>query len=456
MLALDEYIILDTETTGSRPLHDRIIEIGLHHIKAGKVLQTWHSFINPQTPLPTFIQQLTGITPELLTSAPTYGEVANELYKILQGKVLVAHNARFDYSFLKNEFSRFGLDYKAKTLCTVKLSRYLFPEEKKHNLGVIIERFNLQAPLRHRALADVETLQGFLTHIAQAFSETEIADATKACLIMHCLPANISSTQIKSIPNTPGVYRFYGENGALLYVGKSINLKDRILSHFAADHTSTKELRLGQQVHKIDYIETGGELGALLLEAKLIKSHQPIFNQQLRRTRTLFGFKLSKTPEGYYQIKVIPLTKILPQDIPNIYGIFKQKRQALEKLSSLVKELGLCAKLLNLEKTKSACFQHQLKVCQGACVNKIDVKEYNDKLLLALEASRLQAWPYPGPIILEEKNKASNKNLYYLVNQWCYIAHSSSRAFLEKMQLDDYVYEFELDVYRILLKHMTN
>jgi DNA polymerase-3 subunit epsilon len=202
MLTLDEYIILDIKTTGCRPLYDRIIEIGLQHIKNNQILQTWHTLINPEISIPVFIQHLTEITNEKVSAAPLYTEIADDLYQILQGKILVAHNARFDYSFLKNEFNRCGYLYRTKTLCTVKLARHLFPNENKHNLDAIIQKFNIKTSIRHRALADIAILQQFLTHITNLFSKNEISAAIKICLSNPSLTTHITPSYLKKIPNT--------------------------------------------------------------------------------------------------------------------------------------------------------------------------------------------------------------------------------------------------------------
>lgn len=260
---LEEFIIADTETTGCNPMIDRITEIAFYHIKNGCLIKSWSSLINPQQSIPPYVQQLTGISNLLVRGAPSFTDIAHNLFHDFQGKILVAHNAKFDYGFLKNEFKRCGFSYRAKTLCTVKLSRLLFPEENKHSLDAIIHRTAIKVNARHRAMADTEALFMFLKFITENLSSEKLGIAIKEILAINSLPTHITKKCLNAIPKSAGVYRFYNEDGALLYIGKSISLRDRVLSHFASHHTSNKEMQLAQQVHHIDWIETAGELGAL-------------------------------------------------------------------------------------------------------------------------------------------------------------------------------------------------
>jgi DNA polymerase-3 subunit epsilon len=159
-------VFLDLETTGINPLHDRIIEIGLCEVVNGEVLEEWTTLVNPRRPFSPFIEKLTGITPAMVAGAPTFAEIGEELHEKLVGKVLVAHNARFDYGFLKSEFHRLAITFQELTLCTVKLSRALFPQYAKHSLDSLIERHGLNSANRHRALGDVRVVREFLGRIS--------------------------------------------------------------------------------------------------------------------------------------------------------------------------------------------------------------------------------------------------------------------------------------------------
>ena len=163
---------LDVETTGADPREDRITEVGLVLADDGVPIEEWSSLINPAREIPHGIETLTGITNEMVASAPGFAEVSLDLAARLENRLLVAHNARFDYAFLRHEFRRAGLPFEARVLCTVRLSRALFPQHRHHNLDAVIERFGLTCETRHRALPDARVLVG----LAHAFAR-EVPEA---------------------------------------------------------------------------------------------------------------------------------------------------------------------------------------------------------------------------------------------------------------------------------------
>lgn len=261
---------VDLETTGTTASVDRITEVGVILVD-GSGVQEWSMLINPETRISAFIERLTGITNEMVANAPTFAEIAQRLYCMLDGRFFIAHNARFDYGFLKQSFQREGYNFQATTICTVKLSRRLFPGHPKHNLDSLIERHGLQVNGRHRALADAQLIYQFWQKIQQQRPSTEVNAAIKALTGRPTIPVYLNEQVLDSLPQGPGVYLFYGENELPLYVGKSVNIRQRVLSHFSGDISSAKGMSLSQQVRRIDYIETGGEIGALLKEAELVK-----------------------------------------------------------------------------------------------------------------------------------------------------------------------------------------
>ena len=207
-----------------------------------------------------------------VADAPPFASVAAETLRRLEGRLFIAHNARFDYGFLKNEFKRLGVTFRASVLCTVKLSRTLFPEHKRHNLDSLIERHNLATDARHRALADAQLIRQFWQKIHVDRSNDEIEAALKAQNARPSLPPHLDPGIVDELPDTPGVYLFYADNNLPLYVGKARDIRQRVLSHFSADHASAREMNLAQQVRRIDWIETAGEIGALLKDCLLYTS----------------------------------------------------------------------------------------------------------------------------------------------------------------------------------------
>lgn len=274
--------IVDLETTGAHPVHDRVTEIAVLEVDRGEVAAEWSTLVNPQTAIPAAIQALTGITNDMVAGAPTFGQLAGELHERLAGRVFVAHNARFDYGFLRQEFERAGIRFQARTLCTVKLSRRLYPEHARHNLDSVMARHHLACEARHRALGDAQVVWRFLQAAARERGVDALATAARQLARQTTLPPYIDRAAIDAIPEAPGVYLFYGEGGTPLYVGKSIAMRSRVLQHFSDGLRSSKEMQLAREVRSIEWQRTAGELGALLREAELVKTLLPVFNRRRR------------------------------------------------------------------------------------------------------------------------------------------------------------------------------
>ncbi len=453
---INEYIFIDTETTGCRPTLDRVIDIGFYHVIDNEIVHQWQQLINPEIAIPVNIQRLTGITDDMVADAPLFADIASELASMIKGKIFVAHNARFDYAFIRNEMKRVGISFQAKTLCTVKLSRKLFPQEQRHNLDVIATRFNLEVTTRHRALADADLLVQFFKQLPDHIPADKLNEILNKTLKEHILPDGIAKETIQELPETAGVYRFYGESGALLYVGKSNCIRDRVLSHFSGDHLSNKEMQLSQQVKSIDYIATAGELGALLKEAQLIKFDKPIFNRKLRLHKNLFTWELQSAAQNYHTLKVIPCDDVTANNLNSIYGLYRLKRSADQALRELANEYSLCPKLLGLEKAKGACFYHQINKCKGACVKKEPVEMYNLRLELAISGLRYQTWPYPGKIAIKEKCSETDRIEFHIIEQWCYLTTVKDMTDIYDKSSTREILGFDLDIYKLLVKYIMN
>jgi DNA polymerase III subunit epsilon len=443
---------LDLETTGATPLSDRITEIGLVRVENGVEVSRWQTLVNPETPIPPFIQRLTGITNEMVKDAPTFAEVAGELATYLDGAVMAAHNARFDLGFLKSEYRRIGQTLKQKVLCTVKLSRQLYPQYHRHSLNAIMERHQLTTEMRHRAMGDVELMLGFVKSATSELGLEKIQEIASKIIKQPSLPIGVASELIDDLPDTSGVYLFYGENDLPLYIGKSINIRERVLSHFSSDHSSTKEMRLSQELKRIEWIETAGELGALLLESRLIKERQPIYNRQLRRERQLCSWQIAKDADSIPLVTLVNQSEIVPEILGDLFGTFRSKKQATEALRQIATEHQLCQKLLGLESGKGACFASQLKRCNGACSGKEDKKIHYLKLLQALTKHRLKVWPYNNKISIKEYNSITGKTDIHIFDQWCHLGTVNNAAEYEELLNTKTIFAFDLDSYKLILK----
>ncbi|NJD24280.1 MAG: ethanolamine utilization protein [Betaproteobacteria bacterium] len=440
---------VDLETTGATATADRITEIGIIEVDPDGRLREWQQLVNPESRIPPFIEQLTGISNDMVADAPPFAAVAGETLRRLEGRLFIAHNARFDYGFLKNEFKRIGIAFRAPVLCTVKLSRLLYPEYHRHNLDSLVERHGLQVDGRHRALADARLIHQFWAKIRVDRSSDDIEAALKKLCARPSLPPHLDAGVLDDLPDTPGVYLFYGENELPLYVGKAKDLRRRVLSHFAADHASAKEMSLAQQVRRIDWIETAGEIGALLKEAALVKSLLPTHNRQLRRNEDACTWTLADEGEGWLRPQLAWARDLDFGLATSCYGLFKNSKEATTVLRGLAESHNLCDVLLGLEKAKPGkpCFGHQLRRCRGACIGHEPLALHTMRLVAALTALKLAAWPFPGPAVIREGEEA------HLVDGWRYLGTASSDDALREL-LDTGRPQFDRDTYRILARHV--
>ena len=435
---------VDLETTGATASLDRITEIGIILVDESGV-QEWSSLVNPETRISGFTESLSGISNEMVANEPRFCDLANRVYKMLEGRIFVAHNARFDYAFLKQSFMREGIDFSAKTLCTVKLSRRLYPGYSKHNLDTLIERHGLKVSGRHRALADAQLIHQFWEKIQATIPQETIQSALKALLGRPSTPMHIDLTMIDGLPEAPGVYLFYGENDLPLYVGKSVNIRQRVMSHFTADVTSAKEMSLSQQVSRIEHIRTGGEIGALLQEAALVKKLQPTHNRQLRRNNELCSIQLKEVSEGL-KVHVAYANELDFATTSNLYGLFKSKREALKALTEIAGEHNLCKAIIGLEKVKvgSPCFGRQLKKCRGACIGDEARLAHDARLLAGLGKLKIRTWPFDGPAYIKEGEEM------LLIENWAYLGSARSEEDIWNL-MNGRDACFNRDTYKILL-----
>lgn len=274
------FVMLDLETTGGSAVHDRITEIAAVRVEHGMEVARWSTLVNPGMPIPSFIQSLTGISDAMVQDAPTFAQVAPRLLALLDGAVFVAHNVGFDHGFVLHELARLEQPLKVKTLCTVRLSRKLYPQHKGHGLDAIMQRHGLHTQARHRAMGDVEVVLQWLQQ-AQADLGAEVVQREAAALLRGgtSAPAQLE-TPVDDIPDTPGVYLFYGEGPTPLYIGKSVNMRTRVLAHFQSAEKVAREARIAQEIRRVEWRETAGELGALLLQTRLVKELKPLHNRK--------------------------------------------------------------------------------------------------------------------------------------------------------------------------------
>lgn len=356
----EKMAIIDCETTGGKATKDRIIEIAIIIVDQGMIIEKWQSFINPKRFIPPWITEITGIQQSQVEQAPTFEEIWPQIEQRLEGRVLVAHNARFDYGFIKNEVNRLQQSYSAKTLCSVKLSRQLYPLAKKHSLDAIIQRLGCHVENRHRAMDDAEVIVLLFTQIQLCFDSEMINAACNTILKSPSIPSQLPESEISKLPNTPGVYYFYNETGRLLYIGKSINIKTRVLSHFYSDHRNSVDHHLSHQLAEIDYTETPTDFGAQVLEAQEVKQKMPSLNRRLKKSAGLYQYQI-QTEKEYKTVSVVS-AESKPKSNTERFGLFRSRKQAQNRLQKMADDHFLCQRLTGLEKGKTgSCFAFQLK-----------------------------------------------------------------------------------------------
>ncbi len=236
-----------------------------------------------------------------------------------------------------------------------------------------------------------------------------------------------------------------------MYVGKSKKLRSRIRAHF----NSRREKRLCKQIDRIECKETAGELGALLLESRLIKELRPLYNQMARRIRPLIILRESITTKGYASIKIEEVEYLDVTSGSPILAVFKHKKQMKEYLASILKTHELCARLLKLENGSSYCFSYHLGQCRGACVEEEEPAAYNSRFYLAFEERRVKAWPYPGVVVITESSTRNDVHESFYIFNWCLVG-SMRRSNEASEQWTPIQHRFDYDSYKILLAFLTD
>jgi len=442
-------VFLDLETTGANAVYDRITEVGLIELAPGRSVAEWSTLVNPGRTIPPAIQSLTGITDEMVALAPLFEEIAPQLYARLEGKLLVAHNARFDYGFLRNEFRRAGLRYASRILCTVKLSRRLFPRESRHNLDALMARHGVACESRHRALGDARAVWLLVNRWQRELDPAAVTAAVEALVKAPAVPAGLPEGALDAIPETPGVYLFYGDNDVVLYVGKSINLRSRVLAHFSGDHRDARDMKIAQQVKRVDWSETAGELGALIEEARLVKSLAPVYNRRLRRAAELCAWHW-RVEGPIAPPRLVTARELDRVGFADLHGLFRSRSAAIEALREIAETHQLCPNLLGLEKGRGPCFAYQIKRCRGACVGKESRAAHALRVGAAMAGLRMRPWPFKGRVGVRE-NRAGRDDMIVL-DRWCYLGTARSEAELGELVESRRQPLFDLDTYRILTR----
>ena len=437
-----KYAIVDIETTGLRPSRNRITEIGIVLFDGKEILETFTSLFNPDQRLPAGISEMTGITQDMLDEAPRFYEEARRIAELTEGAIFVGHNVRFDYSFLVEEFKRLGYSYRRQKLCTLQLMRKYFPGLPSYSLGRLIRQFDIRVKARHRALDDALATTQLLQLILEKESEPE-AEFIRSHRRNSMLPEHWDIDYLNSLPEACGLYYMTDAEGQVLYVGKSVNIRKRIIQHF--NQKTTKAARMQRLVHQLHWELTGNELMALLLESKEIKRLSPPLNRAQRHKTYTKAIHLYENAKGYLCLQVVqaelqkqrdfsfqklPWKKISTEK-EQIIAEFPTASQARRFLQRLAAEHDLCSRLCGLEKGNGPCFAHQLKRCAGACCGKERPPAYNQRLQQALD--ELLTKQNQTRFALIEKGREEDEHCLILVKG----GHPLGYAYLHQDELDN-------------------
>lgn len=396
-----KYAIVDIETTGGNAQNGKITEVAFIVHDGYQIVDEFSTLVNPECDIPPFITSLTGISNKMVESAPKFYEVAKKIVEITEDCILVAHNSEFDYGFLKEEFRKLGYKFLKDTLCTVQLSRKLLPGYPSYSLGKLCKSIGIQLNDRHRAFGDAKaTVILFEMILSKAYAQEVIEDTMVYDLYNAKIHAKIKKEIIDGLPELTGVYYLYNDAEELIYIGKSKNIRKRVLQHFSNKSTK-KAIKMAAEIAQIDYVHTGSELVALLLESDEIKKNQPVYNRAQRKTRTHFGIYKTYDEYGYVNFDVAPLSQ---GDSPVTTAFSRQ--EGIRILERMAERHNLCQKLCGLYKSEKSCFQYQVKQCDGACIQNEDPESYN---LRAEKAQRYFSYGVSNVILVDEGRHEEEK-----------------------------------------------
>lgn len=367
-MELPKYSVIDIETTGGKAGIGRITEIAIYVMQGKKIIDEFVSLVNPECYIPPFISQLTGITNQMVEDAPRFFEIAKKIVEITEDTIFVAHNAPFDYNFVKKEFESLGFNYQREVLCTVRLSRKIIPGHRSYSLGNICHDLGIPLSDRHRAGGDAHATALLLNRLIEEQGDYIFAEQDLDIKGIH---PDLEMAKVRQLPEAAGIYYFHNSENEVIYIGKSKNIRKRVLSHLSAK--GKRSLRVKEQLVDVSFELTGSELVALLKESDEIKQQKPLFNRAGRRTLFNWGIYSIKDRNGFHRFFIDRLKDNVNQPMDS----FSTKDAAATALSGWADEFGLCHRLCGLEESSGACFNYSVNLCKGACVNEESPESYN-------------------------------------------------------------------------------
>ncbi|WP_026839192.1 exonuclease domain-containing protein [Gillisia sp. JM1] len=422
------FAIIDVETTGGGINGNRLTEVCIVLLKGGEIQDKYTTLINPEKHIPAQITALTGIDNELVENAPKFDEVAKEIEEFMRDAIFVAHNVNFDYNVLRNEFKQLGFDFNRKKLCTVRLSRKLIPGLLSYSLGRLCDSINIPLTNRHRAEGDTDATVILFQRLLSLDTDGQIFNSfLHAHSKQATLPPHLSAEEIHELPEEPGIYLFKDKQHKVIYAGKAINIKKRVLSHFY--DKMSKEYLLGQETYHVDHESTGNELIALLLEAEYIRKHYPKFNSAQKRPGITYQIISYINQRGIIQLG-IGKTKRIQDSV----GTFYNRSLATEKLELICKNFKLCPRYCTLQSSMEKCSHYKLKNCEGVCDGNESVSDYNLKVTEAINSLGQEKPTF----VIREKGRRFEEDAFILVKEGRYQGYGYLDSEVQIASIEDY------------------
>jgi DNA polymerase-3 subunit epsilon len=400
------YAIVDIETTGSYAANNGITELAIVLHDGNKIIERYETLIDPQSPIPQYVQVLTGIRPEMLVGAPLFSDVAQRVYDMLKDAVFVAHHVNFDYSFIKYHLESCGFELDIKKLCTVRLSRKVFPGLQGYSLGKLCRDLEIPILNRHRAGGDADATVILFEKILKQDSQGAVGHMLHGKSREQYLPPNLPSDQIASIPYTPGVYYFHDHKGKVIYVGKAKNLRSRVCSHFSNNNTGLRKQEFLRNIYSVSWQDCGTELMAFLFECVEIRRLWPAYNRSLKRFEQTYGLYVYEDQSGYLRLTIEKKKQNL-----TAYYSFNSLSEGWQILRKLVLQFELCPKLCFIQKGNEACTGLTDKTCHGACIQSEKADDYNRRLRAALRSLQEMLPSF----IIKDRGRNSSEESFVLI-----------------------------------------
>lgn len=395
------YAIVDIETTGGYAAANGITEISIHVFDGEKVVEKFETLINPGQSIPRYIQAFTGINDDMVANAPKFEEVAENIYRLLNDKIFIAHNVNFDYSFVKAHLNECGFSLNSKRLCTVRLSRKIFPGFPSYSLGNLCHSLGITINKRHRAGGDTEATVKVFQLLLENDKEQYILKSLNHSSKEQVLPPNVPKEHFEKLPYSPGVYYFHNEKGKIIYVGKATNIRYRVNSHFSNNSPGRQKQNFLRHTYAISFQSCATELMACILESTEIKKLWPIFNYSQKRWEDVYGIFEYEDQNGYLRLGIEKNKKQL-----NPVCTFHYLVDGHAILRKAIQEYNLCPKLCFMQRGHEKCEGIKNQNCFGACELKEKPAYYNDRVQKAIAALQSQ----PSFAIIEKGLNGNDKS----------------------------------------------